>query len=75
MINTNEYPHKVTIGIDGMACEHCAHRVEKAFQALDMVAQVDLDEKRAVVYMKERPSDEAVLHIVQKLGFEACIIG
>lgn len=75
MINTNEYPNKITIGIDGMACEHCVHRVEKAFSAMDMVAQVDLDEKQAVVYMKERLSDEAVLDVVQKLGFEARIIG
>ena len=70
---SGEYPYKAIIDINGMACEHCVHRVENAFLKLGVLAEADLDEKRAVIHMKEKLSDDTLLDTVRKLGFEANI--
>ena len=43
-----QLPEKVTIGIAGMTCEHCAKRVERALRSLEGVKEVAVDRARAV---------------------------
>ena len=41
---------KATIYVDGMMCEHCKKRVEGVLKNLALDAEVELENKRAVVY-------------------------
>lgn len=66
----NEYPYKAVIHIEGMSCMHCVRSVENAFRNMGLQAEVSLEDKQAVVYMKEKLPDETLLDAVRKLDFE-----
>ena len=70
MANTNEFPYKAVIHIEGMSCMHCVKSVENAFKNMGLEAEVSLAEKQAVVYMKEKLPDETLLEAVRALDFE-----
>lgn len=56
--------------IEGMQGEHCAKRLESAFQESGKIkAEVDFKNKMATVYAKEMIKDEVILKIVQQAGF------
>ncbi len=60
--------------IEGMTCEHCRERVEKALGALPGVrsAEVDLDGGRARIVHQEDGVDEGVLEeAVEDAGYRA----
>lgn len=63
---------KKTIYIDGMMCAHCQARVKKAYEATAGVvcAEVDLKEKKAVVTLSEPLSDQALMDIAAKAGYQ-----
>ena len=62
---------KKTIDIDGMSCQHCAARVEKALNALPGVkAAVDLSAKKAEVVFDGALSDAILTETVLALGFD-----
>lgn len=63
---------KKTIIIEGMMCEHCKMRVQKALEQLDSVKSVgiNLADGEAVVEMKEELSDSALTAAVEKEGYK-----
>lgn len=60
-----------TINIEGMSCMHCAGRVESALKALKGVsdATVNLDEKTAVVKLKDNIENDALKNAVEDAGY------
>lgn len=72
-----ELNHKEEIGmkkvlkIEGMMCNHCTGRVEKALNDLDGVtAEVSLEGKSATVTLSKDVSDEALVQTVTDAGYE-----
>ena len=65
-----EYMKKL-ISIDGMCCDHCAARVEKALAAISGVvsADVKLKKKLAVVRSREEISDEEITKVITDAGY------
>lgn len=68
------FGHKetVTLTVEGMACMHCAAKVENALKALKEVksAKVDLAAKTVTVTLK-RETDRAVLkEAVENAGYQ-----
>ena len=64
----------VTIPVDGMACNRCASRVEKALTGLDGVgdAEVSLAQKRVVVHFDpHRTSADKLASAIDQAGFKA----
>ena len=62
---------KKIIEINGMHCEKCKARAEKALNSLEGVsAKVNLAKKIAVVSIKGEVSDETLKNTVTELGFE-----
>ncbi|MBR2672597.1 MAG: heavy metal translocating P-type ATPase [Oscillospiraceae bacterium] len=65
-IKTEDNTVKVTIGVEGMMCQHCAARVKKALEEIDGVveATVDLDAKNVGLelskYVTEKDFDKAI---------------
>ena len=58
--------------IEGMKCMHCKANVEKALKAVDGVtgAEVNLEEKTAVILTEKEVSDQALMDAVKAKGFE-----
>lgn len=72
-----ELNHKEEIGmkkvlkIEGMMCNHCTGRVEKALNDLDGVtAEVSLEGKSATVILSKDVSDETLVQTVTDAGYE-----
>ena len=66
--------HKTLI-IEGMVCQHCAGRVERALNALPGVqAKVNLSQKCAEVESAGALDDEALKKAVQDAGYEVVAI-
>lgn len=72
-----ELNHKEEIGmkkvlkIEGMMCNHCTGRVEKALNDLDGVtAEVSLEGKSATVTLSKEVSDETLVQTVTDAGYE-----
>lgn len=72
-----ELNHKEKIGmkkvlkIEGMMCNHCTGRVEKALNDLDGVtAEVSLEGKSATVTLSKDVSDETLVQTVTDAGYE-----
>ena len=62
---------KKTMEIDGMSCQHCAARVEKALNALPGVqAYVSLTAKKAEISADADVSDALLTETVSALGFD-----
>ena len=68
---TEETEMKKTMYIDGMMCPHCQAHVEKALGAREDVAavEVSLQEKKAVVTLKQDVSAEALMATVKDAGY------
>ena len=61
---------KKTMVIDGMHCENCRNRVERALNALDGVAGVvNLRKKTAVITAERQVSDEELTTAVTGAGY------
>ncbi|MGD9604599.1 MAG: heavy-metal-associated domain-containing protein [Bacilli bacterium] len=64
-----------TITIEGMSCQHCVKRVEKALNALKGVeAKVSLENKQAIVNIKEDVSNQLLTNIISELGYRVISI-
>ena len=63
---------KKEIFINGMSCNHCKMRVEKALNSLDEVtsAEVNLTEKKALVEIESELNSEKISELIDDLGFE-----
>ena len=67
---------KKIITIDGMCCEHCAKRVEKALSAVTNVisADVKLKKKIAIIRSREEVSDDEIKLTVTDAGYSVVSI-
>lgn len=68
---------KQKIKIDGMSCEHCAGKVEKAVSELDGVEKIKVKLKNAEAKIKFDETKiplEKILETVTELGYEASSI-
>lgn len=63
---------KMKIGIEGMSCEHCAARVEKALKELEGVkkVKVNLKKKNAELQSDTDLSSEKVKAAVEDAGYQ-----
>lgn len=62
---------KKVLKIEGMMCNHCTGRVEKALNDLDGVtAEVSLEGKSATVTLSKDVSDETLVQTVTDAGYE-----
>lgn len=61
---------KKTIKIEGMACSHCAGRVEQALKEIDGVdAKVNLEQKTAEVTLSRQVPDQVLTAAVANAGY------
>ncbi len=68
--NTDHYPHKAVVYINGMTCENCAARVENAFNAKEgFYAKVNLRKKCADVWCMNEPDDKDMRQTVMRSGY------
>lgn len=66
---------KKIVEINGMSCEHCQARVEKALNAIEGVeAKVELKKKRAVVNLTKAVDDQILKDAVTEAGYEAVAV-
>lgn len=74
-----ERPHKKleepaigqrVLSVEGMHCESCQARIEKAIDRLDgVVCKTNLHKKAATVTFSQPVSDDTLKEIVEKLGY------
>ena len=74
-----ERPHKKleepaigqrVLSVEGMHCESCQARIEKAIDRLDgVVCKTNLHKKTATVTFSQPVSDDTLKEIVEKLGY------
>lgn len=69
-LKEDKYMKKI-VNIDGMCCEHCAKRIEKALSTVSGVvsADVKLKKKIAVIRSREEVSDEEITKTVTEAGY------
>lgn len=60
-----------TIEIDGMSCMHCVKKVEEALKKVKDVKKVEvsLEEKKAIVTMKQEIANEELKNTIEDLGY------
>ncbi len=64
-----------TLVVEGMSCEHCKNRVESRLNELEGVsAKVNLKQKTAVVSMEKEVTDEELIKIVEKAGYQVSAV-
>ncbi len=63
---------KKLITIEGMCCDHCAARVEKALSAVSGVVSADVKLKKnlAVVRSRDEVSDDEIKKVVEEAGYK-----
>ncbi|MDE6075487.1 MAG: cation transporter, partial [Clostridia bacterium] len=63
---------KKLITVEGMCCDHCASRVEKALSAVSGVVSADVKLKKnlAVVRSREEISDEEIKKVIEDAGYK-----
>lgn len=63
---------KKLIKVEGMCCEHCAARVEKALSALEGVVSADVKLKKnlAVVRSREEIDDGQIARVIEEAGYK-----
>ena len=63
---------KTIVNIEGMCCEHCANRVEKALSAVHGVVSADVKLKKNLAVMRSREplSEEEIKKAVEDAGYK-----
>lgn len=63
---------KKILSIEGMSCGHCTSRVEKALNELEgvKVVSVSVEDKNAVIELKENITDEVLKETIEEIGFD-----
>lgn len=68
--NPEHYPHSAELRIEGMHCEKCKSRLEKALNALTGVwTTVKLQDGTALVRMKKLRTEAELREVVRKAGY------
>lgn len=67
---------KKQINIEGMSCGHCVKHVENALMEVNGVEKVDvsLQDKLAIVELKQEVEDSILKDAVEEAGYEAVAI-
>lgn len=66
----------LTLQIDGMSCDHCVARVQKALSKLDGVNVRNVEVGSAEMsYDPSRVSPDRILEAVDAIGFEPSVAG
>ena len=67
---------KKIVCIEGMCCEHCAARVEKALSAVHNVVSCDVKLKKncAVIRSRQPVSDEEIKKVVEDAGYKVTAV-
>lgn len=67
---------KKTLNVEGMMCEHCESRVQKALEGMNQVDQAKVSHKKgtAVVKLNEEVADEALKKTVEDQGYQVTSI-
>ncbi|MDE7380236.1 MAG: heavy metal translocating P-type ATPase [Clostridia bacterium] len=67
---------KKLVSIEGMCCQHCADRVEKALSTVSGVVSADVKLKKnlAVIRSREEVSDEEIKKVVEDAGYKVTAI-
>lgn len=75
-INNEEEGMKKIVSIEGMCCDHCANRVEKALSAVHNVVSCDVKLKKncAVIRSREAVSDDEIKQVVEDAGYKVTAI-
>ncbi len=68
---------KKVITIEGMMCEHCKAKVEKALLELKDVSKVkvNLKDKTATIYSKSSINESDITNAIAKLDYKVTNIG
>lgn len=68
---------KKIVTIEGMMCEHCKSKVEKALLGLEDVVKVkiSLKDKTATIYSRVGISDSEIKDVISNLGYKVINIG
>ena len=62
---------KKTFKVEGMTCEHCKNRVERAIDDFDGAAgRVSLSKKEVTVLLNREIDDEELMKAIEKAGYE-----
>lgn len=62
---------KKTFKVEGMTCEHCKNRVERAIDDIEgAAARVSLAKKEVLVLLNREISDEELIAAIEKAGYE-----
>ena len=63
---------KKIVEINGMHCQKCSGRVEKALNDIDGIkAKVNLAKNNAVISFEKEVDDDVIRNVITGLGFEA----
>ncbi len=63
---------KKIVEINGMHCQKCSGRVEKALNDIDGIkAKVNLAKNNAVISFEKEVADDVIRNAITELGFEA----
>jgi copper chaperone CopZ len=75
-VNKEDDFMKKIVHVEGMCCEHCAARVEKALSTVHGVvsADVKLKKKQAVVRSREDISDDEIKKVIEEAGYTVASI-
>lgn len=67
----DEYMKKL-VTIEGMCCDHCAARVEKALSAVNGIVSADVKLKKnlAVIRSRDEVSDDEIKKVVEEAGYK-----
>lgn len=59
------------IGIEGMQCNKCAEKIERALEDLSDIenAKIDLNKKTATIYYDENIDDLLIAKTLEELGY------
>lgn len=67
----NNVIEKKTVKIEGMTCENCQYRVERAINEIDGAsASVHLRRGEAVISMERHITDEEIRAVIEKAGYK-----
>ena len=67
---------KIAIQIEGMTCQSCANRIEKVLNRKDFVSEAGVNfaaEEAHVVFDSSQASEQDILTIIQKAGFNGIL--
>jgi len=62
---------KVVVKVEGMACKHCATKVEEGLKKIDNVdkVKVDLNKKEVTIFSKKEVDLEKVKNVIEELNY------